>query len=213
MVNCNIEFAHIYGDQFFGEEQHQSVLRLKERLQHKPQKRITTSILVDDYHCDSFLWNEAEIRALLKNNYGIDVDFIVRESTLAEVAEKIIESFPETSLKWESFKKDKKVFFFINNGIKISLKEIKNKQVKYTCVSLSCAWLLIRLGCYSCPDRCFLFNSGEHFQAEEVMSILSEKYKRNEDQVLELIKNTSFSKHSARIRYHFFNEGDVYASV
>ena len=79
----NIEFAHIYADEEFGEEQAKSIDIVKTVISNlkKSNKSFVTSVLIDEFHPVVFKLNENEMVEEFRK-YDVEVDFIGYESKL-----------------------------------------------------------------------------------------------------------------------------------
>lgn len=207
MNDVIIEFSHIYSDKKFGYEQIKSVEILNQLTNQLKQsnKSFSTSVLIDDFHVNNEKWN---IDYLIDNTekFGNVPDFVAFEGSFSEIADKVIERIPNEYLKFEYFKKDKKhVLFFENEHKKFALKDIFSDKQVYKCVTFSTAWMLCRLGVYHFPkDSIHIINQNISIESSEVISILSKKYKKIEDNVLVLLSSMGYSNLIKKIQYIYY---------
>lgn len=205
-LNYNIEFAHIYADEQFGNEQVKSIEILKKVISNleKNNKSFVISVLIDEFHPVVFKLNENEMmEEFLK--YDIAVDFVGYESKLGVVADELINYLPKSMLKLEHFHKPEKEALVLedHNG-KIGLKEEFEFAYRHTCALLSASWSLCRLGIFKIPQDAVHNLGNKTFEAHKVITILPEKYRTVEDKVIEIIKSTKFNDVVKNIEYEFF---------
>ncbi len=202
----NIEFAHIYADEQFGDEQIRSIKVLKKVISNlnKNNKSFVISVLIDEFHPVVFKLNENEmIKEFLK--YNVAVDFIGYESKLGVVADEIINYLPKSMLKLEHFNKpEKEALVLENHNSKIGLREEFEFAYRHTCALLSASWSMCRLGIQKIPQDAVRSLSNKTFEAHKVITILPEKYRAVEDKVIEIIKSTKFKSATKDIEYEFF---------
>lgn len=202
----NIEFAHIYADDSFKEEQAKSIIILKEAIsQVKEQnKSFVISNLLDDSHPPVFkLENDKIIKKYQEK--GVDIDFIGFESKLGAIADKLIKEIPNSELKYEYFHDpDKQVLMLNEEGKKIGLEDEYEFMYRHTCALLSAAWTLSRLGVYDIPSKAIYRASNSEFKAKKAITILPKKYKSVEDKVLEILRSTKFEEVIDRMEYKYF---------
>ena len=107
--NYNIEFAHIYADERFGEEQIKSIKILKKITNKltKEGKTFVTSILIDEFHPVVFKLDEDKMLSEFKK-HDITVDFLGYESQLGTIADQLIKEIPADKLKMDHFHKPQK---------------------------------------------------------------------------------------------------------
>lgn len=202
----NIEFAHIYADEQFGNEQIKSIEILKKVISNlnTANKSFVISVLIDEFHPVVFKLNEAEmVEEFLK--YDIAVDFIGYESKLGVVADEIIDYLPKSMLKLEYFNNpEKEALVLQNHNGKIGLKEEFEFASRHTCALLSASWSMCRLGILKIPQDAIRNLNNKTFEAHKVITILPEKYHAVEDKVIEIIKSTKFNNVVQDMEYEFF---------
>jgi hypothetical protein len=153
MTDYHIEFAHIYADEEFGEEQSKSAEILKKTIEklNKKKKSFVVSILIDELHPNVKKLNEQNLLLEMQKR-NIQVDFIGYESKLIETAEKLIQMIPPSELKFEHFHDpEREVLMLEEPNEKIGLEEEPAKRP--TCALLSASWTLCRLGKYKIPNN------------------------------------------------------------
>src|SRR3989344_9564234 len=195
MKDYHIEFAHIYADERFGDEQKQSIVCLKKRIAEikKNKKSYSTSILIDEFNPEKNILNEKEFISILKL-YGASPDSVVHESSLASVSRRVIELISSEKINIENFG-DSTVMILSANGKRIGLTE---KSGKPTCSLLIATWILCRLGYFS------LDKFPKQFSAKKIITILPKKYQESEEKMLEILKSTKFSNLVDRLEYIWF---------
>ncbi len=199
MNDYNIEFAHIYADQMFGEEQHKSIAKLKtliKRLQQK-KKSFTTTLLIDEYNSKSYVLQEIEFLQEIKEQ-GVQLDFLAYESTLTTIAEKVIRLIPKKLIVTHKFK-DREVKIFKKRDKMIGLKD---SHGKHTCSLLITAWILTRFGIYPLPSLQKL--SRNSFRANRLITILPKKYHLSERKAIDILKTTKYKSLISKMDYIFF---------
>lgn len=202
----NIEFAHIYADEEFGEEQLKSMEILKKIILKlkKAGKTVVISILIDEFHPVVFKLDENKIIEEFKK-HGIKVDFIGYESKLGIIADKIVKELPKSKLKLEHFHKpEKKVLMLEENNKNIGLKEEFKFMSRHTCALSSCSWSLCRLGVFKIPPDAIRNLTKTCFEANKIITILPEKYRAVENRVIEIINTTKYKKAVKNMEYDFF---------
>lgn len=187
--HINLEFAHWYADEDFGEEQIVSSQICSDlyRLLASCGQTVSTSILVDDRAgCD-------DVREVLQKN-SIICDYVGYESRYEDLAHKVVTALIV----------DKKCTAkTINHVDHVFLNDIKLfRNQKATCAVLSATWLLCRLGCLDHPeiDR---FTQSQPF-AEKAVIILPKRYRQLEQRVLDIIAATPFHEEVNNIFHVFF---------
>jgi len=202
----NIEFAHMYADESFGDEQIKSIEILKKitsRLK-KENKTFVISFLIDEFHPTVFKLNENKIIKEFEKQ-GISIDFIGYESKLGLVADEIIKELPTSMLKIENFNKmEKDVLLLKNHNGKIGLKEDFKFMYRHTCALLSASWSLCRLGILKIPPDAVCNLTGKIFESKKIITILPEKYHLVEDKVIEIVESTRFKDSIEDMNYKFF---------
>ena len=199
MNEFNVEFAHIYADQEFGQEQIKSILKLKKVVQElqKKKKSFSSVVLIDEYSPPVCTLDEKYfLNKILEHN--LSPDFIVYESQPCKVAETVIKLLPKNSLQMQKFN-NKKVLLLVTKGKKIGLKD---NFGKYTCSLLIAAWILVRFGVLQLSSLKKLKN--KELSANRLITILPQKYKETEQKVLEILAVTKYKYLIKNIKYEFF---------
>lgn len=199
MNHFNIEFAHIYADQKFSREHIKSLSlskKIVEELNHKKRSFVTT-ILIDDYNPVVETLNENDFLGKIKEQ-EIYPDFLAYESKLSEIADELIKVFPKRLLKKQRFKDKEVLLLEIENKVV----GLKNGVRKHTCSLLIAAWILTRFGVYEFPSLKRF--SGKEFKADQLITILPDKYKETEERVLRLLAATPHKHFLNKMRYEFF---------
>lgn len=193
MMKYNIEFAHIYADKEFGPEQESSIAVLKTVIA-RMKEPFVTCILVDELSSQK---NSLDVDLYIEKigSFDVPVDVVAFESKLGPVAEKVIELIPNQYIK-----REREVVMLEKDNQKIGLKE---KSGKYSCSLLIAAWTLCRLGILSLPRDATQIKS-KNFEAEKLITILPEKYRKTEDKVLDILKSTNYKDVVGKIEYQFF---------
>ncbi len=197
MSKYNIELAHIYVDELFGENQRKSLDIFKEKVK-KNLRDYTTTLLVDDYNPKT---NFLDIPSMLKEITKLDVsvDFLVFESTLTPYCDKILQKIPKKYLKAKLFG-TKHVLLLDYDGKLIGLRD---QNGKYSCSLLIAAWILCRLGYFSFQDFAFN-NSRKDFVAKNLINILEKKYYESEMKVFDILRASGFGEVIKKIKYFWY---------
>lgn len=207
IVDYNLEFAHIYADEQFGPEQAKGLVRANEVMARLSAagKTFVTSVLIDEFNPINNTLDEHEFIERLKVN-NTPIDFIGYESRFTAIADLVIRELPTSMLTLKNFNHpDRSVLMLQDGPLKIGLEE-KKPKLKHTCAILSAAWTLCRLGVYQLPEGGVkVLNSKQKFVARKTITILPEKYRSNEDRVLEIIKNLPHRERLLDIEYEFFS--------
>lgn len=203
-----VEFAHIYADSMFGDEQDNSLRVMKEYLDREssPDSLVVAAILIDDLHVEHHTLDVNEfIRCILRR--GLAPDHVVFEGKLAPVAETIIHSLPADQLVWETFRKaNKRVLSYIGDtGARIGLKSVYEDREEHTCALLSAAWSLCRAGICEFPEDSIVRLTEAPVTGERVVSVLHRKYEGVETKVIELIKAIGHEDLVSRLDLVFFD--------
>jgi hypothetical protein len=205
-TDYNIEFAHFYAEEEFGEDQAKSITILKEFLQKLEETHQTyiITILVDEFHSPSSKINEDNILRKFKE-YNIEVDYIAYESKFGPLCEKLLQEIPDKMTRHEHFHNPNKQVIMLEEGNdKIGLEEDFEFCKRYTCALLSSVWALSRLGIYDVPNNAVTAKTNKPFQADKIMTILPKKYTEVENKVLDIIRTTKFSDKIKRVEYIFY---------
>jgi hypothetical protein len=204
-----VEFAHIYADEIWGDEQHESLSVMKGYLDREsnPDSLVVAAILIDDLHVKENTLDVNEfIRCILRR--GLAPDHVVFEGRLGPVADFIISELPSSRLVWETIRKaNKKVLSFItDSGSKIGLKNVfDNGDEEHTCAILSAAWSLCRAGICKFPQDSIVRLTEAPVTGERVVSVLHSKYQGVEAKVIELIRSIGQEDLVPRLELVFFS--------
>jgi len=190
-MDYNIEFAHIYADKSYGEEQANSIKALKKFLEKIKGKTYVTVVLIDDFNPGHAMAEEEEF--LKKISSQVDLDFVAYEAGLVEVAIELLNHIDDID-------KQGKVIMLRKDGI-IGLTTNKGDP---TCALLIVAWHLCRLGLMEVPKKVVKNFSEKTFTADKILTILPERYRSHKDRVLAIIKASKFKDHLDQIEYLFF---------
>jgi hypothetical protein len=185
-VDYNIEYAHIYSDEVFGQEHIESlsVLELILRIIRNDNKSHNLNLLIDEYHPEAKDLDVDDFLNKLKYR-GYYPQFLHLESGLHNDIELLLSSL--TSEKHiDDYHK-----YYEKNG-------------KSPCSYLVAVWYLKRLGVV--PHEKFekLTDEEIHFPGHKIINILDRKYKKGEDKALELIKNSKYSEFLDNIIYYYY---------
>lgn len=202
-----VEFAHIYADSIFGDEQDESLAVMKEYLDREStaDSLVVAAILIDDLHVEANTLDVTEfIRCILRR--GLAPDHVVFEGRLAPVAETIIHCLPSDALVWDTFRKqNKRVLSYITSeGAKIGLKNVYEGHEEHTCALLSAAWSLCRAGVCEFPPESIVRLTEAPVTGERVVSVLHSKYEGVEAKVIELIRAIGHEDLVPRLDLVFF---------
>ena len=190
----NIEFSHLYADEEFGQNQAKGIKKLKEIKSNLKQRNKTfiQGVLIDDYHSINSKIDINSIKKKIKD-YGIEIDFLGFEKGLTKIADEFISKIPKEKIKFELFAKSKKEVLMFKGKKDIGLKEKEAFEERHTCVVLSAIWLLSRLGVFKLSEGQLKKFNNKEFIAEEVITILPEKYRYVEGKAIELINTTEYA--------------------
>lgn len=203
----NIEFAHIYADEEFGDEQLKSMELLKKVIAKLDTegKTFVISILIDEFHPVVYKLDENKIIEEFKRQ-GVTVDFIGYESKLGSIADEMIKEVPQSMIKLEHFHKpEKEVLMLQESTHKFGLEEKFKFAYRHTCAMLSCSWSMCRLGIYRIPQDAIRSLTNKQFEAKKLLTILPEKYRSVEDKVIEIVGATKFKGSVKNMEYEFFD--------
>ena len=205
-VSYNIEFAHIYADEGFNEEQRKSIDVAKKIISKIREKGNTycCTILIDDYHPTFSSLDVEKLIARIKS-VGFPVDHVGFEGKLVGEGNKLLENIPEEMKKTEIFHKpEKKVVCLVEKGEKIGLEDKFEFCNRHTCALLSATWSLIRLGKLNHSNIGIISKTEKPFIAHKIITILPKTFEHTEQKVIEIIKESNFSHDVNNISYEFF---------
>lgn len=204
-VDYNIEFAHIYSDQKFGNEQEKSIEVLSGVINdlQSQGKSFVTTVLIDEYNPKTCVLNENDFVNKIKS-FGIPLDFVAYESKLSEIVSRLIADLPKSNLEVDYLGEGKHSLFLKTENKKHKLRENFGFSHKNTCALLTSCWLLCRLGVYRIPDDAVRRFGEKAFEAKKLITVLPEKYKNSEDKALKIIKASGRKEILKNIEYRFF---------
>ena len=191
MNEINIEFAHIYADESFSEEQKASCDWFKKLSHGLKGKKFCSVVMIDDYNPGYRIDYHLILNKLKKER--VMPDFIAFERDLVDIAPNILNALP----RGRKVLKNDRLYLDAWHR-KILLKN----HGKYSCALLIACWILARLGEFTVP----LIRLGEkEFKAKEVMTLLPQKYLDVELKAIEILKSTKYRRHVDRINHLFFS--------
>lgn len=212
-VNYNIEFAHIYSDEKIGEEQLKSAEVVKNLVKklNKQSKTYTLCVLIDEYHP---VYSNFDLDKFLTHfkKMGIPPAYIGYEGELIPAARLLLKQIPEEFLiskkMHTKLKFVKEIISLKTNNKWMKLKELPvvKFQENYTCVLLSAAWSLLRLGLIQSKHavRITGLTDSNPFPGENLITVLPKKYEPVERRALEIIKSTPFESYIKNMKHIFF---------
>lgn len=183
MLDYNIEFAHIYINEAFSNEQLNSIYeanRVTTRL-IKRKEKFATVILIDNYNTVEKLLNTKDLVKKIEDIANFPLDFIVYEADLVEHKDFLLSK--------------------MDNKKKKSYQKYFNKNGRIPCSFLCAIWYLKRLGFIPLGKIDF---EPKKFVAREIINILPGKFQEVEKKAMEIIKASKFSESVNRIKYNFF---------
>jgi hypothetical protein len=186
-VDYNIEYAHIYADKSFGNEQIKSVEKLKKVTTEldKKKKSYVSVVLIDDYNPEKCSLDNKKFLERL-GNLGPKPDFVGFESRL----------YPDKDfiLKEMSSKKRREYENYIE------------KSKKIPCSLFIAIWYLKRLGFIKTRNEELipLNKKNKPFVAKNIITILPEEYRDVEKKGLKIIESTRFNNCLNNISDIFF---------
>jgi hypothetical protein len=185
MNRTDIEFAHIYADQLFGDEQRQSAEVTVELLTNLPYGT-TTSVLIDDYNVDGTSFNTPAFTSALAGA-GVRPSTICYESSLVPTAIELLGH--------------------LNDGrLRRSHQRYANSRGRYACSLLTAAWYLTRLG-YLMPiqpavhDGLWVVGT----PATDLINVLPSHFAEVEATALDILSRSEYSLVVPRITTRLFD--------
>lgn len=205
-----VEFAHIYADSVFGEEQDSSLKVMKEYLDREssPGSLVVSAILIDDLHVEAHTLDVVDfVRAILRR--GLAPDHVVFEGRLGPIAEKITQALVDNSaeLSWEKFRKTgKRVLTLRVQNENIGLKTIwEDGREEWSCAILSSAWSLARAGVFEFPEGSIISLTESPVVGHRIVSVLHRKYSDVERKVQLILEAGRFEDLLPRLELVFFD--------
>ena len=176
-IDFSIEYAHIYSNQRFGDEQKLSLDILSKVKSEFKDKNISLVVMVDDYSFPDPSFNYTDFLKWLKSQ-GYLPDAVLRESQLIPICDNLFTKIQNTNLREELYN------------------YIKSK--KYPCSLFIATWYLIRLG--------YLESNffRKELIAKYLINILPISFKPFEDKAMEIIKSTNFMDAAEKIENRYF---------
>lgn len=189
MTNISVEIGHIYQDMELTEHYGAYLKKSQAMIEEFNYQNQTTKLLIDDLNIKEKRWNENELIDFL-DKHKINIDVLVYESKFRVLAEQYLTDIPNESLITERFRRDEKsCLFLVKDDFKIKVKTIYDDgRIEYSCPLLSALWQLCRLGVYKFPDDSYYSINEKSMIACKTMTVIEEKYKFVEKQVIELIE-------------------------
>lgn len=186
MTDYNIEYAHIYTDERFGEEQEKGVKELHKIITKlkKLNSNYVTTILIDDFNPTT---HTLDVNDFLKKLEKINAkpDFILFESKLANYKNLLLDE--------------------MGGKLKKEYKNYIEKHKKIPCSFLIAIWDLKRLGLISTKkEELTRLRKNNGFIAKKIITILPKKYQEVERKVLKIIKSTKFKEQIKNMKNIFY---------
>lgn len=185
-VDYNIEYAHIYSNEFFGKEQKESIKELHKAIKRlkKLKKTYVLTVLIDEYNPTEHLLDTEKFLATLEK-LNAKPHFLMFESHLARYKDLLLEK--------------------MNGKIKKEYKKYIKKHNKVPCSFLIAAWHLKRLGLLKSKNsRLQQLTEKKQFTANKIITILPKKYQGVELKTIEIIESTDFKRQVTNIAHIFF---------
>lgn len=178
MKRLSLEYAHIYTNQQFGDEQKLSIDLLGQVIEKENRNDLVLTIMIDDY---SFPDPSFDYNNLISHlsNFGFAPDFLIRESVLIKDCDQVIKIITDLTLRE-------------------SITQYIIEKKKYPCSLFIATWYLIRLGYIKTE----LFP--DDFIAEKLINILPESFISFEEKGFEIIKNTPYAHALDQIENKYF---------
>lgn len=185
-VDFNIEYAHIYADETFGQEHRNSlaVLKLILDVLRSGNKSYSLNLLIDEYHPEDKALDVGDFIGKLKE-HGFAPDYFYLESNL----------HADIGLFVAGLTKEK----YVND-----YHRYLEKNGKSPCSYLVANWYLKRLGVLPINDLKKLAQEDKPFCGRKIINILDEKYKETENRAIDLIKNSSYAQYVDDIIYYYY---------
>lgn len=186
VVDLGIEYAHIYVDRHFSDEQAKSITLLKDIEKSVKYKDTSRIILVDDYS-PNISFDKFDFQEFINElkNLNSEPDVVVAESELVEYCKVTLSSI-----------RDKRTRKSVSNYV--------DANQKYPCSLFIASWYLLRLGVYGDPQlRCLLGHQSQ-LLSKEIVTIVPSLYKSYEERALKIIEATDHSYLSKNIKQIFY---------
>lgn len=188
IVEYNIEYAHIYADECFGNEHKKSVEQLKKTIQQLNinSTNYTLVILIDEYNSKKQTLNIKQFLKSLKD-MGAEPDILGFESKLAPYKKQLLNAL--------DLKTKKKYKHYIK------------KHRKIPCSFLAAIWHLKRLGAIKTKNKELkrITSIQKSFVAKKIITILPQRYQEVEIRAQEIIKASKFKPYAEKMISVFFD--------
>lgn len=187
MVDYNIEFSHIYLDQFPSSEQYDSIPIVKNLIKSlkKDKKTYSLGVMIDDFSPIKGVIDFEAFINLIKEQ--IELDYYAFESQVSMLTYKFISEIDQKYIS-KKIINNAEVITFHKGDLNIGLISKDNKP---TCALLVCIWYLSRLGIYGIPSKT-TFLSNKEFFSKNIITVLPKKYKNTEDKVYEILNHSKY---------------------
>jgi hypothetical protein len=183
--DISIEYAHIYTNNYIGDEQKFSLEILSSVTKNNPGKNLSLVVMIDDYSFPDPSFDYQTFTDWLKEQ-GFEPDLVLRESQLIPSCDETLKLIGDEKLK-------KQISDYV-------------REKKYPCSLFVATWYLLRLGYI----KSSIFN--EESISDKLINILPMSFKPFEERAFEIIKSTQFSEAVAKIENKYF-EGRSVAGV
>jgi hypothetical protein len=188
MNNYGIEYAHIYTDQSFGNEQIRGINELNNLEKRLREKELSTSrlILIDDYS-PAVSFNRFDFDSFFKNLKKLNAlpDVVVMESEIAKCCEITLGLISD-------------------NRLKRQLEKYVESRKKYPCSLLIASWYLLRLGAFGQDSMKVVYGNSLKIFSDRIITILPDSFQTPENNASEIIKSTKFKDLDSKIERIFF---------
>lgn len=185
-VDYNIEYAHIYSDEFFGKEQEESVKELHKTIERlkRLKKTYVLTVLIDEYNPTEHTLDIENFLATLKK-LNAKPAFLMFESHLVCYKNILLKKMKgKIGREYEKYIK---------------------KHNKVPCSFLIAIWHLKRLGLLKSKNsKLQQLTGGKQFIANKIITILPKKYQGVELKTIEIIESTNFKRQVTNIAHIFF---------
>lgn len=189
-VEYSIEFCHIYLNETFSHEHRQSIDVLKKVIAELPEDAThSLNVLIDDYNATEEVLDIEDLKAELKEA-EVKPDYLAYEARLAPYADALLDLMSEGRLKR-------------------SYERYIQEKGTIPCSFMIAIWYLLRLGALPLtPDALVYERNGGHtksFVAENLISILPERFRGVEKKASQVIAKTSFAPLKQKIRHVYYD--------
>lgn len=179
-----------------GEEQARGAEAAKRRIEELAEGRsYSTVVWIDDYHPEC---SRLDVQEYMKTLRGLEAPptWIAFESGSVAAAEKLIRDIEGNG--FVSRKKNGDAYLRIQgNGGSLVAKAGR----KHFCHLLSAAWALQKLGALGSEPLFTGMTEEKPFSCRNIITILPESYKENEDKAIRLIEKSSYHRYLENMEY------------